>query len=141
MRVVIDNDVLVRAALSPNGGAYRAMAKWAEGAFQLLRSPAQREEFLGVLERDYIRDRLPKGVHADLVGPLDLFTELVDTAGLEIRLCRDPKDDKILEAAVAGSADLIVTTDGDLLALSEVQGIPIIHLHTFLDTLGVPRPG
>jgi uncharacterized protein len=40
--------------------------------------------------------------------------------------CRDPKDDKFLELAVNGRADLIVSGDADLLALSPFRGIPII---------------
>jgi putative PIN family toxin of toxin-antitoxin system len=35
-----------------------------------------------------------------------------------IAACRDPKDDKFLELAVNGHADLIVSGDGDLLALN-----------------------
>jgi putative PIN family toxin of toxin-antitoxin system len=38
-----------------------------------------------------------------------------------IEACRDPKDDKFLEAAVAGEAHLLVTGDRDLLALDPVR--------------------
>ncbi|WP_419950962.1 putative toxin-antitoxin system toxin component, PIN family [Candidatus Palauibacter sp.] len=40
--------------------------------------------------------------------------------------CRDPADDKILETALMGRADHLVTGDGDLLAMSPFHGIPII---------------
>jgi len=40
-----------------------------------------------------------------------------------IRACRDPKDDKFLEVAVYGRADLIVTGDNDLLAMHPFRGI------------------
>jgi putative PIN family toxin of toxin-antitoxin system len=43
-----------------------------------------------------------------------------------IAACRDPKDDKFLELAVNGHADLIVSGDADLLALNPFRGIPII---------------
>jgi predicted nucleic acid-binding protein len=43
-----------------------------------------------------------------------------------IRICRDPRDDKVLEVAVNGGADLIVTGDADLIVLNPFQGIPII---------------
>ena len=40
--------------------------------------------------------------------------------------CRDPDDDKFLELAVNGRADVIVSGDDDLLALDTFRGIPII---------------
>lgn len=42
----------------------------------------------------------------------------------------DPDDNKILEAAIAGKADLIVTMDKHLLKLKKIQNIPIMHLRT-----------
>ena len=43
-----------------------------------------------------------------------------------IAACRDPTDDKFLELAVNGRADLIVSGDADLLVLDTFRGIPII---------------
>jgi predicted nucleic acid-binding protein len=43
-----------------------------------------------------------------------------------IRVSRDPKDDKFLEAAVNGRADVIVTGDKDLLDLDPFRGIAIV---------------
>ncbi len=43
-----------------------------------------------------------------------------------VRACRDPKDDKFLELAVNGAAQLIITGDGDLLALHPFRGIDIL---------------
>jgi len=57
--------------------------------------------------------------------------EWVDT-DVKISACRDPKDDKFLELAVGGNADLIVTGDNDLLALNPFRGIPILTPDAFL---------
>ena len=35
-----------------------------------------------------------------------------------VRVCRDPKDDRVLEVAVNGNASFIITGDNDLLALN-----------------------
>ncbi len=45
--------------------------------------------------------------------------------------CRDPGDDKFLELAVNGRADVIVSGDDDLLALDTFRGIPIISTAAF----------
>lgn len=49
--------------------------------------------------------------------------------------CRDPKDTKVLEAAVAGQADVIVSGDEDLGALHPVGGILTVGPAEFLGML------
>lgn len=51
---------------------------------------------------------------------------------LRISVCRDPKDNKFLELAVAANADCIVTGDKDLLVLNPFRGIKIISPADFL---------
>lgn len=53
-----------------------------------------------------------------------------------IRACRDPKDDKFLELAVSGNADVIVTGDKDLLALHPFRGIAILTPLDFASQFG-----
>ena len=54
----------------------------------------------------------------------------------EVRACRDPKDDMVLELAVNGSATCIISGDADLLALHPFRGIPILTPRQFLDQSG-----
>jgi predicted nucleic acid-binding protein len=46
--------------------------------------------------------------------------------------CRDPKDNRFLEAAVEGNANIIVSGDKDLLDLVVFETIPIISAAEFL---------
>jgi putative PIN family toxin of toxin-antitoxin system len=59
-----------------------------------------------------------------------------DTVNCEVTLtvtaCRDPKDNKFLELAVAAGASAIVTGDNDLLVLHPFQNIPIVSPAEFL---------
>jgi putative PIN family toxin of toxin-antitoxin system len=48
-----------------------------------------------------------------------------------VAVCRDPKDDKFLELALNGRADLIISGDADLLVLDQFRNIPIIDPATF----------
>jgi putative PIN family toxin of toxin-antitoxin system len=50
----------------------------------------------------------------------------------EIRVCRDSRDDKFFELAVAGNADYIITGDDDLLVLNPYRGIAILTAAEFL---------
>ena len=53
-----------------------------------------------------------------------------------VRACRDPKDDKILELAVNGNADFIVTGDDDLLVMNPFRDIEIVRPAEFLTVVG-----
>lgn len=45
--------------------------------------------------------------------------------------CRDVRDNHILEVAVIGQAQVIVTGDEDLLVLNPFRGIPIMRPASF----------
>jgi hypothetical protein len=55
--------------------------------------------------------------------------------GEPLSICRDPKDDKFLELAVAGKADVIVSGDDDLLVLDPFREIRIVPARAFLQML------
>jgi putative PIN family toxin of toxin-antitoxin system len=57
----------------------------------------------------------------------------VPVAGKLFGVCRDPKDDFILECAVTGRADRIVTGDKDLLSLDPYGAIRILTPRQYLD--------
>ncbi len=54
---------------------------------------------------------------------------------IRIVASRDPGDDKLLELAVAGGADCLVSGDDDLLALHPFRGLKILTPRQFLDSL------
>jgi len=49
---------------------------------------------------------------------------------------REDDDNRILECAVDGQADLIVSSDRDLLRMRTFQGIAIVHIGDFRRILG-----
>jgi putative PIN family toxin of toxin-antitoxin system len=63
------------------------------------------------------------------LAPLVEIVDILQT----IRASRDPTDDKFLEAAVNGCADVLVSGDGDLLELGPFRGIPIMTPSAYLD--------
>jgi len=52
--------------------------------------------------------------------------------GLASPVCRDPDDDNILAAAIAGNCDCVITGDKDLLVLRAYEGINILSPRDFL---------
>jgi len=59
----------------------------------------------------------------------------------KILLCRDPKDNIVLECASAGKADAIITGDKDLLSIDSFFNIPILTPRQFLSMLHSPGRG
>jgi putative PIN family toxin of toxin-antitoxin system len=67
-----------------------------------------------------------------------ILSEVVDLSSFvivseAIHVCRDPDDDRMLECAVAGHADYVITGDKDLLVLHPFRGIPIVSARYFLE--------
>lgn len=60
---------------------------------------------------------------------LPIFSEISET----ITECRDPKDNKFLELAVAANASCIITGDKDLLVMHPFREIPILTPADFLN--------
>jgi predicted nucleic acid-binding protein len=54
----------------------------------------------------------------------------------QVRACRDPKDDMLLELAVSGDAHLVVTGDADLLEMSVFRGVRILTPAAYLRSPG-----
>ena len=130
-RGVFDNNVLVSAALLA-GVPRQAFDKLLDNGTVLVSVPVLLE-----LAEVLNREKFDKYVTHDermrfMVGFLKV-AEMIET-GETIAVCRDPKDDKLLELAVSGNADFLVTGDKDLLVLNPFRGVEIITPREFLDT-------
>jgi len=123
MRVVLDTNVLVSAALKRQSTPSLA-ARLVEHGGTLLKSLVTEQQLVEVVARPYLAPLIDAESQAWLKRLL-AHTELV-TISERIAACRDPTDDKFLELAVSGRADLIVTGDADLLALNPFRDIPIV---------------
>ena len=97
----------------------------------LLKSAASEQEILGVLQRPHLAAVAEPLLFREGLARMLAAAERV-TITERIAACRDPKDDKFLELAVNGHADLIVSGDADLLALNPFREIPIVTPATFV---------
>lgn len=70
--------------------------------------------------------------HELLEALADQSTVVEPTVAVDV--CRDPDDNKVLELAVEGDADLIISGDSDLLVLHPFEGIAILSPAGFLES-------
>ncbi|MFM1843741.1 MAG: hypothetical protein RLZZ490_2484 [Cyanobacteriota bacterium] len=128
---VLDTNIIVSALLFKNSQPRRALDK-AKHQGTILMSPLIWEEITEVLKRPKF-ERYVSSVERDLFiiwfGELVRFVEITQ----KVTACRDAKDDKFLELAINGNAELIVSGDQDLLVLNPFRGISIITVKDFLE--------
>lgn len=130
LRGVFDNNVLVSAALLA-GVPRKAFDKLLNNGTVLVSVPVLLE-LADVLNRE----KFDKYVTHD--EPMRFMVSFLKVAEMieineAVVACRDPKDDKLLELAVCGNADFLVTGDKDLLVLNPFRGIEIITPRKFSD--------
>ena len=135
MRVVLDTNILIGAVITKGTPPDRLYQAWMRGEINLITSTAQMAEVATVLARP----RLEKFLGAD---EAETLVENIGTRALildeppSVNLSPDPKDNPILATAIAGKADVIVSGDKKhMLALGEVEGIPVVTAREALERL------
>ncbi len=139
MRAVLDTNVLVSAVLSRAGAPGAILRAWREDRFQLITSAPLLDELRDVLARPRIVERHGWSPEERLLF-IVAFDEsaIVVTPDDELRVVdEDPDDDRVLEAAITGGVDYIVSGDHHLLDLGEHAGIPIVTPARFVAALTV----
>jgi putative PIN family toxin of toxin-antitoxin system len=119
LRVVLDNNVVVSTLLFPKGQLAQVRNLWTSGRIQPLVCHETVAELIRVLA--YPKFRLsPEDIQIVLAEYLP-FTTTVNLPGSRSPVlppCRDPKDQFFLDLALAGSAEVLVSGDADLLVLA-----------------------
>jgi putative PIN family toxin of toxin-antitoxin system len=123
-RIVVDTNVFVSAIVLPLSVPRQAVDKALDYGV-LLFSEATMTELAQVLSRSKFNQYTRIEERMLFLGQLRRAAEFVPIIHL-VRECRDPRDDKFLEVALNGSADVIITGDADLLALHPWREIEIM---------------
>lgn len=136
MRAVIDTGVFVSALIHNQGTTGDVLRALRDGRFTAIYTTDIVVEIIDVLGGVQFRTKyqIEPGDITALVNLIRLRGELV-TPGRKVTACRDPKDDKFLEAALATPTDCIVSGDSDLLELNPFEEIPVLRPAEFLARL------
>jgi putative PIN family toxin of toxin-antitoxin system len=123
-RVVFDTNVLISGLLSTTSTPAQALELAIRRDKMVATFETLRELMTKLLEPKF--DRYVSRERRDsLLLRLSPLVEIVEVEQ-PVRASRDPKDDKFLEAAVNGRADVLVTGDRDLQDLHPFRGIAIL---------------
>jgi putative PIN family toxin of toxin-antitoxin system len=136
--IVLDTNALVSAFIAGSSDAVGPrVLRLARERFTLCLSDAIETELRGVLNRPKFRryGASPARVAVFVDGLVAAAQRVTPTE--RITDCRDPADNMVLEAAVAGGVAIIVTGDADLRILHPWRGIDILPPADFLRRFGI----
>ena len=128
MRVVFDTNIFISALAIPGSSAEKAMLRIIEGGDILVISKDIVNEVLSVLSSKFSRDK--EGL-SHVAVMLSEWGELVKPTP-RVRIFKDDPDNRVLECAIYGKAEVLVTGDKEMLRLGDYKGVKIISLKEYI---------
>jgi len=135
VKVVADTNIYI-SALFWRGNPYKFIHLCFEGKARLVIS----RQIIDELERILLTDKkfvLPREEVALYTEIILRNAELVSPVITLNVVIKDPADDRILECAVEGEVDYLVSGNKHLLDVQEFRGIKIVTARQILEILGV----
>ena len=133
LKLVLDTNILVSGIGWP-GFPGRLVDEWIDGKFTLVESPTLLGEFRRVI-KDGKFSFLDQDDVDEFFRMLVGKSEVVEPASRVDIIIEDPADNRVLECAVAGRADYIVSGDRHLLRLGSFAGVRIVKARQMVELL------
>lgn len=132
LRVVFDTNVYISAFAIPESMAEEAFHYAYQGKIFLIASPAIIAETANKLREKF---ELPENEIQRIIRLIAKVSRIVKPNKI-CNLLFDEADNRILECALEGKANLIITGDKHLLKIKSFEGIGIARVNDLLRTLG-----
>lgn len=122
-KVILDTNLWISFLISEN---FSQLDEYIENeSITFIFSKELIEEFIEVASRPKFKNFFDNQDIEKLLEKFDLFGKLIDINS-DLQYCRDIKDNFLLNLAVDGKADFLVTGDNDLLVLKKIKNTKII---------------
>lgn len=131
-RVVFDTNILISALLSPRGAPFQCLALARLGRTRSVSCSQIMHEFQ---EKLLTKFRYAPEEAQQAVAEIERFSEMVSLRGVSIEEVADPDDWMVIECAIVGGADYIVSGDRHLLSLGKYNNIEILSARQFLQKI------
>lgn len=125
--IVIDTNILISAALSPDGTARKALDKVYQ-QFKIAQSEETYQELSTRIYKPKFDKYISNTEREDFLEVIKKYSQFIEIKS-QINICRDADDNKFLNLAKDSNAEFLITGDQDLLSLktlAEYQN-QIIH--------------
>jgi len=128
-RVILDTNIWISFLISKRHTELDQLIQ--SNKIKLILSTELLEEFLEVASRKKFAKYFKKQDIKDLLEQLNYFGELVEVNS-DKSICRDEKDNFLLNLSIDSEADYLITGDSDLLILEKIEKTKIISWSDFL---------
>jgi len=135
LKLVIDTNILISAALSPQGAPAK-LVQVALAHHRLVFSQATLDELRTRLYRPKFDRYISLEARERLLHDFNASAHWVDI-GEPAVYCRDRDDDKFIETALKAQANYLISGDSDLLEVAALPDVQIISVQQALVVLGI----
>ena len=134
IRIVLDTNTIISAIGWKHSKPRRILEACLSGKYLIVESPGLLKELAAVMERPKF-GFIPEEQKKELVTRLINYCEIVEPTKKINIIKSDPADNKVLECALEGKAQYIVSGDNHLLRLKVYMGIRIVTAAEFLESV------
>ena len=129
MRILIDTNILI-SGLYFHGLPKKLLSEIDFEKFNLCVNDEIISEYIDKIDNKFSKSKyiLNKDLRQKIFGSFKSFDKVSD-----LKICRDPKDDKFINCAIDAKAIYIVSGDNDLLTIKNFAGIEIVTAREFYD--------
>jgi len=136
VRITLDTNVLISSLVTAGGPADQVMQRVQKGEMELVLSNFILDELARVLTQKF---NLPSKAVQSAVERIERMSIIIQPRTTISVIKEKDDDNRILECAIAGRVDFLITGDKKhILPLASIQGIPIVGVAEFLQK---HRPG
>jgi uncharacterized protein len=140
--IVVDTNIIIRGLLSPGSASAKLLDAILHRQVLLVTSRTHLAEIHNVLARPRFvnRYKISRKLRQRIIRHLYTLSLYVQPTG-SLRLCRDPKDDYLIEMTLLTKAVYLVSEDNDLhddadiIALLQQNNVELVHVASFVNSL------
>jgi putative PIN family toxin of toxin-antitoxin system len=131
IKIILDTNIWISYLISKNNNQWDTLIF--SDKIQIIYSEKLLNEFIEVTQRDKFRKFISLDdleVILNYLGDIAIFVENIEK---KYTLCRDLKDNFLLDLAVTAEADFLVTGDKDLLEIKTLENVKILSPTDFIN--------
>lgn len=129
-KIILDTNLWISFLISGNFNEIDKLLE--EKRITLIFSDELLKEFIDVIQRPKLKKYFSRQDIQQLLNTFDQFGKLVQVNST-VAICRDEKDNFLLNLALDGKADFLITGDKDLLVIGKIKKTVILTYRDFVE--------
>lgn len=136
LKIVADTNTIISGLLW-KGNKFKLLQEAEKENIRLFTNKEILKEIEQVIDYDQLQKYIAESglTKEQLLEKINSLCHIIFGEKLNIDVCRDPDDNKIIECAIHAKANFIISGDKDLLSLKEYKNIKIISTEDILKIL------